>query len=163
MWQFFHIYSAFCGPIMWQSFVLHCNAFFHASNATDFGVRFLMRDQCVISFGLTQMTVVDGESPLGVLATPLGRILLPSLTTPMGSVLWLELTNLSWKVTIGVRYVNPNLNGWCCLEWVSIGVSSETAITYFIYLKSCRKKMWWQYSVPLTIVIGVEIWLQYLR
>ncbi|RVX08809.1 hypothetical protein CK203_010865 [Vitis vinifera] len=65
--------------------------------------RFLMRDQCVISFGLTQMIVVDGESLLGVLATPLGRILLPSLTTPMGLVLWLELTNLSWKVTIGVR------------------------------------------------------------
>ena len=70
-----------------------------------FGSRFRMRVQCVISCGLTQMTDVGGEYLLEVQDTHLGRISLHSLTTIMGSLLFLELTNLLWKDTIGARFV----------------------------------------------------------
>ena len=37
-------------------------------------IRFLMKDPCVIFYGLIQMTDVDGEYLLEVLGTPLDRI-----------------------------------------------------------------------------------------
>lgn len=62
----------------------------------------------MISCGLIRMTVVDGEYLLEELDTPSDRILLHSSTTQMDSLLFLELTNLSWKDLIGARFENLN-------------------------------------------------------
>ena len=76
-------------------------------------IRFHMKDQCVISCGLIRTTGVDGEYLLGVLDTHSDRILLHSSTTLMDSLLFLELTSLLWKDSIGARY-DKNL------KWVEL-------------------------------------------
>jgi hypothetical protein len=69
-------------------------------------IRYLMRVQCVTSFGLIRMIVVDGEFLLVGLDTPLDRISLNSSITLMALLSFLELTSLLWKDTIGPRFVD---------------------------------------------------------
>lgn len=68
-----------------------------------------MKDPCAIFFGLILMIVVDGEYHQEEQATHLGKILPKILITQTALLLWLELTNLLWKVLIGVRWVLEGL------------------------------------------------------
>jgi hypothetical protein len=64
--------------------------------------KFLMRDPCVIFYGLIRMIAVVGVSLLEVLDTLLARTYLSSLTIP---IIWswlLELTSRLWKDITGV-------------------------------------------------------------
>lgn len=70
-----------------------------------------MKVQCVISYGPIQMIDVGGEFLHEELDTLLDKISLNSSTTLMGLVWFLELTSLSWKDTVGPRFVDFKTNG----------------------------------------------------
>jgi len=120
-------------------------------------IRYLMRVQCVTSFGLIQMIVVDGEFLLVGLDTPLDRISLNSSITLMALLSFLELTSLLWKDTIGPRFVDS--------KWLVFTYPWSSKILSLLLSTSniCRTRMWWQCSVRQITAIAVGIWLQYLR